>query len=141
MLLLSSFPWPLLLCFSPFPFVSCECLTIRLSFRGSPGCLLMPMAVANRRQGELVSRVRLYGLDELQRRNSAGECLLVIDGMVLDVTRWLPQHPGGSRIIPTQSLNVDATRFFEVGALLAPLRHCCLSSIDTRSSSLENTLP
>ena len=61
-----------------------------------------------------MARVRLYSFDELQRRNSEGESLLVIDGMVLDVTRWLPQHPGGSKIIPMQSLNVDATRFFEV---------------------------
>lgn len=25
----------------------------------------------------------------------------------LQVTRWLPEHPGGSRIIPAQSLNLD----------------------------------
>jgi cytochrome b involved in lipid metabolism len=34
--------------------------------------------------------------------------------MVLDVTRWLPEHPGGARIIPAQSLNLDCARFFEV---------------------------
>jgi hypothetical protein len=27
---------------------------------------------------------------------------------------WLPEHPGGSRIIPTQSLNLDCARFFEL---------------------------
>ena len=27
--------------------------------------------------------------------------------MVLDVTRWLPEHQGGSKIIPRQSLNMD----------------------------------
>ncbi len=35
-------------------------------------------------------------------------------GMVLDVTRWLPEHPGGATIIPKQSLNLDCARFFEV---------------------------
>lgn len=36
-------------------------------------------------------------------------------GMVLDVTRWLPEHPGGSTIIPEQALNIECSRFFEVG--------------------------
>ena len=34
--------------------------------------------------------------------------------MVLDVTRWLPEHPGGSTIIPRQALNLDAALFFEL---------------------------
>lgn len=34
--------------------------------------------------------------------------------MVLDVGRWLPEHPGGAAIIPKQSLNLDCARFFEV---------------------------
>ena len=33
--------------------------------------------------------------------------------MVLDVTRWLPEHPGGRTIIPKQALNLDCARFFE----------------------------
>lgn len=40
---------------------------------------------------------------------------LILDGMVLDVGRWLPEHPGGASIIPKQSLNLDCARFFEVG--------------------------
>lgn len=35
-------------------------------------------------------------------------------GMVLDVTRWLPEHPGGDSIIPAQALDLDCSRFFEV---------------------------
>eukprot|EP00882_Tetradesmus_deserticola_P018555 GHRQ01019930.1.p3 GENE.GHRQ01019930.1~~GHRQ01019930.1.p3 ORF type:complete len:112 (+),score=46.74 GHRQ01019930.1:951-1286(+) len=34
--------------------------------------------------------------------------------MVLDVGRWLPEHPGGATIIPAQSLNCDCSRFFEM---------------------------
>lgn len=34
--------------------------------------------------------------------------------MVLDVGRWLPEHPGGASIIPKQSLDCDCARFFEV---------------------------
>lgn len=36
------------------------------------------------------------------------------DGMVFDVTRWLPEHPGGKTIIPKQALNKNATVFFEL---------------------------
>ena len=39
---------------------------------------------------------------EIRERNERGECWLIIDGMVLDVTRWLPEHPGGNSIIPEQ---------------------------------------
>jgi len=42
-------------------------------------------------------------------------CSLVYPpGMVLDITRWLEEHPGGSSIIPEQALDVDCTVFFEI---------------------------
>jgi cytochrome b involved in lipid metabolism len=37
-----------------------------------------------------------------------------MNGMVLDITRWLDEHPGGSTIIPEQALGVDCTVFFEI---------------------------
>lgn len=46
--------------------------------------------------------------------NAAGGVWLVVDGMVLDVKRWLPEHPGGDRIIPQQSLGAEAARHFEL---------------------------
>lgn len=33
---------------------------------------------------------------------------------VLDITRWLSEHPGGSTIIPEQALNIDCSVFFEI---------------------------
>lgn len=64
-------------------------------------------------------------LDEVIRRNEQGksdindtgkrkETLLIMSGMVLDITHWLDEHPGGSTIIPEQALNVDSTVFFEI---------------------------
>ena len=41
--------------------------------------------------------------------------------MLLDVKRWLPEHPGGSTIIPKQGLNHDCARFFEVRAGIADI--------------------
>ncbi|GAB4817964.1 hypothetical protein N2152v2_005010 [Parachlorella kessleri] len=68
----------------------------------------------HRTLGEMEARVRVHSLEEIQGRNSQGECLLVMDGMVLDVTRWLPQHPGGSAIITRHALNIDCSRLFEL---------------------------
>jgi len=96
-----------------------------------------------RKRGAFESRVRKepISFEEVVRRNGRGkrvgggdgesggedsddgagedksgdtETLLLLDGMVLDVSRWLPEHPGGSGIIPTQALNLDCTVFFEI---------------------------
>ena len=76
---------------------------------------LRPLAeLCEARSGEFASRVREWSFDEVKRKNATGEVWLVLDGMVLDVTRWLPEHPGGSTIIPGQALNLDCSRFFEV---------------------------
>jgi len=65
--------------------------------------------------GAFEQRVNPLGwrFSKVQERNASGEVLILIDGMVFDVTRWLPEHPGGNSIIPTQALNVDGTVWFE----------------------------
>ncbi|DAZ95641.1 TPA: hypothetical protein N0F65_002270 [Lagenidium giganteum] len=72
--------------------------------------------VCKKRLGEFDSRVRKEGIrwEEVVRRNNSGEIWLVMSGMVFDVTRWLPEHPGGSVIIPREALNVDCTVMFEI---------------------------
>jgi cytochrome b involved in lipid metabolism len=60
------------------------------------------------------ARITIYRWQDVKEANSKGRSWLVLDGMVLDVTDWLSEHPGGSTIIPAQALNVDCSRFFEV---------------------------
>lgn len=63
------------------------------------------------------SRVRKHEFirfTEVKERNDHGELLIILDGMVLDITRWLDEHPGGPSIIPYQALNIDCTVFFEM---------------------------
>lgn len=44
--------------------------------------------------GDFASRLRVYSWAEVVRHNtSLGGCWIVMDGMVLDVERWLPEHP------------------------------------------------
>ena len=77
--------------------------------------------------GSFEDRVRRtpIRLSEVIARNTAGheslsadgrrsETLLLLSGMVLDVSRWLYEHPGGAAIIPHQALNIDCTAFFEI---------------------------
>eukprot|EP00899_Mesostigma_viride_P028493 jgi/Mesvir1/8829/Mv02730-RA.1 len=66
------------------------------------------------KQGEFDSRIREYTFEEVVASNRAGNVWLIIDGAIFDVTRWLPEHPGGSTIIPRQALNIDCARFFEL---------------------------
>ncbi len=67
--------------------------------------------------GNQEKRVRCWTADQVRHANANGQCLLTMDGMVLDVTNWLSEHPGGMTIIPAQALNVDSCRFFEVWGL------------------------
>jgi hypothetical protein len=69
---------------------------------------------------ERVSRTP-FRLADIARRNARGggvspraETWLLLDGMVLDVSRWLPEHPGGDAIIPDQALDCDCTCMFEI---------------------------
>jgi len=68
-----------------------------------------------KRLSDSASRIRWHSYKEIEERNTAGgEVLLIMDGMVFDVTNWLPEHPGGSTIIPSQAVNIDSSRFFEL---------------------------
>jgi cytochrome b involved in lipid metabolism len=79
------------------------------------GCIGL-QEVCQKRLGEFETRVRKESIrwQEVVRRNNSGEVWLVMLGMVFDVTRWLPEHPGGSIIIPEQAVNVDCTVMFEI---------------------------
>lgn len=73
---------------------------------------------------ERVRRVPIR-LEEVTARNEKGrlaalssslgkrsETILILSGMVLDITRWLPEHPGGSTIIPQVVIIVNFHIFF-----------------------------
>ncbi|KAH8072155.1 hypothetical protein JL720_11196 [Aureococcus anophagefferens] len=78
---------------------------------------------ANKVLGSFDERVRKapIRLAEVDARNAKGgetdprgETWLVLDGMVLDITRWLGEHPGGNTIIPQQALGCDCAVMFEI---------------------------
>ena len=61
-----------------------------------------------------VRRDKYIRFSEIEQRNQNNELLIIIDGMVFDITRWIDFHPGGASIIPSQALNIDCTCFFEM---------------------------
>jgi cytochrome b involved in lipid metabolism len=79
------------------------------------GCIGLE-EVCQRRFGEFETRVRKEAIrwEEVVRRNQSGEVWLVMQGMVLDITRWIPEHPGGSELIAQEAMNVDSTVMFEI---------------------------
>ncbi|GJP83016.1 hypothetical protein CLOP_g13229 [Closterium sp. NIES-67] len=91
-------------------------INLTQELREAAACLkLKSLAdLCDQRLGLFESRIREYSFAEVAERNASGNCWLLLDGMVLDVTRWLPEHPGGDTIIPTQGLNRDCTVFFEL---------------------------
>jgi flavocytochrome c len=52
------------------------------------------VAVAPKQAGE-------YTLEEVAKHNTKGDCWVVVNGQVLDVTSFLPDHPGGELAILT----------------------------------------
>jgi len=64
--------------------------------------------------GDFEKRLRTYRWAEVEAHNARGGCWVVMDGMVCDVERWLPEHPGGETIIPQQARGVDSTVWFEL---------------------------
>eukprot|EP00501_MAST-03F_sp_TOSAG23-6_P002554 GSMAST32.ASY1.ANO1.2694.1 assembled CDS len=72
--------------------------------------------ICQRVLGSFKERVHTKGIKftTVQNMNQNGKCVVVIDGMIFDITTWLPHHPGGATIIPKQALGCDAARLFEV---------------------------
>ncbi|CAI5742271.1 unnamed protein product [Hyaloperonospora brassicae] len=79
------------------------------------GCIGL-QEVCQKRFGEFETRVRKEAIrwEEVVHRNGSGEVWLVMQGMVLDITRWIPEHPGGSELIAQEAMNVDSTIMFEI---------------------------
>ena len=97
------------------------------------------------RLGEHESRRRVRSWREVFEHNERGGCWIVIDGMVLDVKRWLPEHPGGDRIIPAQSMNVECARHFELyhssRESFLYLKHFYVGEVRAEDRSSVPTLP
>lgn len=52
----------------------------------------LPLALqeyCQERLGDSTARLREYRFEEIRQLNAAGGCWLILDGMVLDVTRWV----------------------------------------------------
>jgi Cytochrome b5-like Heme/Steroid binding domain len=43
--------------------------------------------------------LKAYTLAEVAKHNTEGDCWVVVNGQVLDATKFLPDHPGGKKAI------------------------------------------
>ncbi|HUR81957.1 MAG TPA: fatty acid desaturase [Thermoanaerobaculia bacterium] len=67
-----------------------------------------------------------YEWEEIGRHNQRGDCWIVIDGIVYDVTPWIDRHPGGDVICTMAGQDVSAlfhsSHFKDVGKYLPRYR-------------------
>jgi cytochrome b involved in lipid metabolism len=54
---------------------------------------------------------KTYTLDEVKTHNSEGDCWIIIDGKVYDVSGFTDKHPGGSSAL-SKNGGLDATAGF-----------------------------
>ncbi|KAK9900650.1 putative mitochondrial cytochrome b2 [Cystobasidium minutum MCA 4210] len=78
---------------------------------------------------------RTYSFAEVQQHRAAADCWVILYGHVYDVTNFLPEHPGGSKII-LQLAGQDATEAYDPvhppGTLESSLPpECKLGPVDT----------
>lgn len=53
--------------------------------------------LTNRKQNS--KRPKLFTTSDVLQHNKEDDCWLIIDGSVYDVTKWIPRHPGGKKVI------------------------------------------
>jgi cytochrome b involved in lipid metabolism len=94
---------------------SCDISTLETLNRAGASLGCRPLVEwCGHRLGDFESRIRMHHWTDVVAANDAGGCIVTMDGMVFDLEAWLPEHPGGSTIIPQQALNKDCTVFFEL---------------------------
>ena len=54
--------------------------------------------------------VKKYTMDEVAKHNKKSDAWIVIDGIVADITNWIPKHPGGNIIM--KGVGKDASKLF-----------------------------
>ena len=51
-----------------------------------------------------------YTLVDVAKHNTKNDAWIVVDGIVADITKWIPKHPGGNIIL--SGIGLDATKLF-----------------------------
>eukprot|EP00931_Biecheleriopsis_adriatica_P004894 TRINITY_DN10648_c0_g1_i2.p1 TRINITY_DN10648_c0_g1~~TRINITY_DN10648_c0_g1_i2.p1 ORF type:complete len:859 (-),score=118.69 TRINITY_DN10648_c0_g1_i2:211-2715(-) len=88
-----------------------------------------------------VTETRCFTWAEVSSHCSSEDAWLVIDGQVLDVSKWAPRHPGGSIIY--KFVGADATdqfRAFHRPALESRLRPFCIGRVESDTSASAATV-
>lgn len=57
--------------------------------------------------------VTKYDLVEVSKHNTQADCWQVVDGKIYDVTKYIPNHPGGLNSI-LKGCGKDATKMFDL---------------------------
>ncbi|KAI8539393.1 hypothetical protein RHMOL_Rhmol09G0179700 [Rhododendron molle] len=82
---------------------------------------------------------KLYSMEEASQHNTNGDCWVVIDGKVYDVSTYLDEHPGGDDVI-IAATGKDATDDFEDAGHSKTARELmetfCIGELDPTSPAI-----
>lgn len=70
-------------------------------------------AAPAKKKEEPKQEMKEYTMDEVAKHNTEGDCWVVVNGLVLNVTKFMPDHPGGKQAIMLFA-GKDATEEFEM---------------------------
>jgi cytochrome b involved in lipid metabolism len=43
--------------------------------------------------------MKTFTAEEVAKHNKAGDCWIIIEGKVFDLSKFLSEHPGGSKVV------------------------------------------
>ena len=58
---------------------------------------------------------RIVTVEELKKHNKASDCWIAVHGRVFDVTKFLPDHPGGGEVISALAGCEVTSEFEDIG--------------------------
>jgi hypothetical protein len=94
-----------------------------------------PQTSTTEDSSEISNQEHLYTREEVAKHMDASSCWTIIEEMVYDVTRYIPNHPGGSEIL--RACGKDGTTLFTTRHTESGER---VGSGSAHSSSAETTL-
>ena len=87
-------------------------ITVQVTTGGNiPKAIAPPAASEPAKEAAPVAKTKEYTLEDVAKHNTEKDCWVVVSGMVLDATNFLPDHPGGKKAIMIYA-GRDATEEF-----------------------------
>ena len=69
--------------------------------------------------------MKVVSHEELKKHNSEGDVWMAIHGLVYDVSKFMPDHPGGHTCLPSERSKLEQWRRPDPSSRCTPPAGCC----------------